>query len=170
MNHRRNGVLSSEWLKVRVCRQEDLPEVFGVETRCFRDPYPDQLLRNLYYRSGDLFLVAEEGGKIVGYVVAEVQQKEATVVSIAVLESHRNNGVASTLMNSILARIVEGGCMMLSLQVSVENKAAVSLYTKLGFKKVSVLERYYADGSDALLMSREAGSSKEPKLMETSET
>lgn len=137
--------------------QEDLQGIFIVESQCFQDPYPNYLLRNLYDRSRDLFFVTEEDGKVIGYVVAEIREQEATIVSVAVLESHRRRGVAMALMNSVLAAIADSEGRKLSLQVSVENQAAISLYTKLGFRKVSVLQKYYADGSDALLMSLEIG-------------
>lgn len=39
------------------------------------------------------------------------------------------------------------------LEVSEENKPAIQLYLKAGFKKVGLRKQYYQDGSDAILMS-----------------
>jgi ribosomal-protein-alanine N-acetyltransferase len=39
--------------------------------------------------------------------------------------------------------------------VSVSNAAGLRFWQSLGFKPVGVRKRYYADGSDALVMRRE---------------
>jgi ribosomal-protein-alanine N-acetyltransferase len=40
------------------------------------------------------------------------------------------------------------------LEVKVHNEKAINLYKKNGFAPVGLRRKYYADGSDALLMSR----------------
>lgn len=44
-----------------------------------------------------------------------------------------------------------------TLEVRAGNAAAVALYRRLGFEEVGRRRRYYADGSDALLMTRPPG-------------
>jgi ribosomal-protein-alanine N-acetyltransferase len=43
------------------------------------------------------------------------------------------------------------------LEVKASNKGAQRLYAKLGFEEVGRRRRYYSDGSDAVLMRRQAG-------------
>jgi ribosomal-protein-alanine N-acetyltransferase len=41
------------------------------------------------------------------------------------------------------------------LEVRAGNKAAISLYHKLGFAEVGKRKAYYSDGEDALLMQKD---------------
>lgn len=145
---------ATERLNVREARSEDLEEVYRIETVCFgSDAYDPSLLLLYLNLSPDTFLVAEEGGTIVGYAIGLVRKwNEAHVVSIAVHPKHRRKGVATALMRELLKRFSEKGAKAVRLEVRVSNEAAIKLYEKLGFKKVGVIKRYYADGEDAYLM------------------
>jgi ribosomal-protein-alanine N-acetyltransferase len=45
----------------------------------------------------------------------------------------------------------------ITLEVKAHNTRAIGLYMKHGFVDVGLRRKYYADGSDALLMTRHAG-------------
>jgi N-alpha-acetyltransferase 10/11 len=112
---------------------------------------------------------AECGGvmRVVGYVLAKMDDDEPDahlppaaphghVTSIAVMRTHRNRGVAKRLMLTAMQRMVAlyrpASC---SLHARSRNRAALALYSaSLGFEVERIEERYYADGEDALLMTR----------------
>jgi ribosomal-protein-alanine N-acetyltransferase len=143
-----------ERLSVREAKSEDLEEIYRIETVCFgADAYDPSLLLLYLNLSPDTFLVAEENGKIVGYVIGLVRKwGEGHVVSLAVHPKQRRKGVATALMKELLRRFSDKGLKAARLEVRVSNEAAIKLYEKLGFKRVGIIERYYADGEDAYLM------------------
>jgi len=143
-----------ERLSVREAKSEDLEEIYRIETVCFgADAYDTSLLLLYLNLSPDTFLVAEENGKIVGYVIGLVRKwGEGHVVSLAVHPKQRRKGVATALMKELLRRFSDKGLKAARLEVRVSNEAAIKLYEKLGFKRVGIIERYYADGEDAYLM------------------
>ena len=55
-------------------------------------------------------------------------------------------------------KFIEDACKnegdIMSLEVRMSNQSATRLYEKCGFTSVGKRERYYADGEDALLMTR----------------
>ena len=63
---------------------------------------------------------------------------------------HRKKGIASKLMDIMIDEDVKN----ITLEVNVNNKGAIKLYEKYGFKIVSVREKYYGN-DDAYLMIRE---------------
>lgn len=63
---------------------------------------------------------------------------------------HRKKGIASKLMDTMIKEKVKN----ITLEVNVNNKGAIKLYEKYGFRIVSIREKYYGN-DDAYLMIRE---------------
>lgn len=86
-------------------------------------------------------LVAEENGKLVGYLLynnrshSPVTRKYnyATIEDIYVLPECRRRGIASKLLETCLRQLRETGVTHIRLQVLDQNDAAKSLYMKFGF-------------------------------------
>lgn len=109
-----------------------------------------------------LSFVAEEGGKIVGYVLAKLgedsdEEPSGHITSLAVRRSHRRLGLAQKLMDQSARSMVECfNAKFVSLHVRKSNRAAYILYAKtLGFEISEIEPKYYADGEDAYAMKRD---------------
>lgn len=100
-------------------------------------------------------MAIEEGGEVVGYCVCTLESQSAHLISIAVHRSYRRKGVGIGLLEKLFEHMALQGAKEMWLEVSVKNKEAIALYTKLGFGKRMILENYYSDGSDALRMQSE---------------
>jgi ribosomal protein S18 acetylase RimI-like enzyme len=104
-----------------------------------------------------LYVAESDDGKIVGYVMAKMEEDNETepvhghITSISVLRSHRKLGIATKLMRAsqhAMQTIYEAE--FCSLHVRVGNRAAIALYKDvLAFDIVKVEDKYYADGEDA---------------------
>lgn len=110
-----------------------------------------------------LYVAEADDGKIVGYVMAKMEDDEEKdkeggihghITSISVLRSHRKLGIATKLMRaSQYAMKTIYSAEYCSLHVRQTNRAAIALYKDvLNFEVMSVDEKYYADGEDALDM------------------
>ncbi len=94
---------------------------------------------------------------LIGYVGLWYMAGEAHIVSIAVRETYRGQGVGELLMLGAVEMALRRGCEVLTLEVRVSNEAAQRLYEKYGFKNVGLRRRYYSDnGEDAYIMSTES--------------
>jgi len=104
-----------------------------------------------------LLWVAEDfDGKIVGYVLAkmeedEKQPKHGHITSLSVLRTHRKRGIATALMRRSQLEMAEVfDAEYVSLHVRKSNRAAFHLYKEtLQYAIHDVEKRYYADGEDA---------------------
>ncbi|KAJ2719401.1 N-alpha-acetyltransferase 10 [Coemansia sp. Benny D115] len=115
----------------------------------------------------ELSYVAEtENGRIVGYVLAKMNDDEGAelnppldghITSLSVMRSYRRLGLAERLMNQAQRAMVEiFGSKKVSLHVRVSNMAAFSLYKHtLKFEVDHTEEKYYADGEDAYAMKKD---------------
>eukprot|EP00591_Stephanopyxis_turris_P008195 CAMPEP_0195529590 /NCGR_PEP_ID=MMETSP0794_2-20130614/32192_1 /TAXON_ID=515487 /ORGANISM="Stephanopyxis turris, Strain CCMP 815" /LENGTH=150 /DNA_ID=CAMNT_0040660915 /DNA_START=162 /DNA_END=614 /DNA_ORIENTATION=+ len=103
-----------------------------------------------------LWVAEDSNGKIVGYVLAKMEEDETQpphghITSLAVLRTHRRRGIATMLMKrSQLAMESVFKAQYVSLHVRKSNRAAFHLYTQTLKYEINDIEKgYYADGEDA---------------------
>lgn len=130
----------------------DLYDVCMIEDESFDDPYPRVLLAELLRKCPASFVAVDVHGRVVGYCVSSMKAEEAHLISIAVLRSRRRIGIAKTLIDELKRFLSDRGVMTLFLEVRVDNGTAIRLYSRLGFRRVSIMERYYSNGASALKM------------------
>ena len=144
---------------------EDLESVTRINEACLPENYTDIFFIDLYRRYPETFVVAEENGHTVGYIMCRIEiglsslgltgiVKKGHVVSIAVMPEHRRKGIAEALMTRAMESMCKYNAKQCYLEVRVTNEAAVELYKKLGFEISRTVRGYYADGEDAYVMSR----------------
>jgi ribosomal-protein-alanine N-acetyltransferase len=107
-------------------------------------------------RPGAETLVLEEGGRIVAFLILEVHRtrRSATIVALDVRATHRRSGFGSQLLSRAEEILLDYGVEVYDLQVDVTNSGAIIFYKKHGLGKVRTLCRYYANGNDAYLMTK----------------
>lgn len=87
-----------------------------------------------------------------GMVLARLAADEAEILTLAVAPALRRQGRGRALLGAAMARAAAAGAAALLLEVSSENGGARALYAAAGFREVGRRRRYYADGSDAVVM------------------
>ncbi len=89
-----------------------------------------------------------------GFVLARAVAGEAEVLTLAVAPAARRQGLGAALVRAVLAAVGAAGGRQMFLEVSDGNAPARALYASLGFAPVGRRAKYYADGTDALVLSR----------------
>ena len=67
-------------------------------------------------------------------------------------------GVATRLLDHVLARLADQGCEDICLELAVDNVAALAFYHRFGFLEVGRHRGYYRRGAalvDAIVMRRQ---------------
>ena len=81
--------------------------------------------------------VAEEGGRIVGFVLfcrrfeAHTRQKRLWLGDVYVIEDQRRDGIGQALMATVQARAAELGCTAIDFELARGNRAARLFYEHL---------------------------------------
>lgn len=133
----------------------DLKAILNLEQDVFPDDtYGMVEFLSLYLRGKDTFLVARAGKKVVGYIIAYVEDETGYIASIAVDPDMRGQGLGRLLMQTEMARLHENGAEKIGLHVRVDNIAAIHLYESLGFVIQDTVPNYYEGGESALFMER----------------
>lgn len=130
----------------------DFNDILEIDKEAFnpRNPSFDMFV---YLTCCNDLLVADIGGKVVGYVVTmDVDKFTGKIVSIAVRKEFRRRGIGEALLRKAIERLKAKGKIKIALEVRISNIPAQELYKKLGFKIVGTIPGYYSDGEDAYYM------------------
>ncbi len=110
--------------------------------------FPDFVLQNDPFERGLCF---KTNNRIVGFISYSIIYERAELNYIVTDEFYRRKGIAQEMFNEALRDLKNNMVENFSLEVSVNNKVAISFYLKNGFEIRAVRKKYY-DGSDAYLM------------------
>jgi ribosomal-protein-alanine N-acetyltransferase len=89
-----------------------------------------------------------------GLVLARAVAGEAEILTLAVAPAARRQGLGAMLLAGAMQGAVLREAGEMFLEVAAGNAAALALYRSAGFAEVGRRRRYYADGSDALVLRR----------------
>ena len=131
----------------------------------FAHPWDEGALRNLMDKPNSLALAAFESPReLVGFIITRQAGDECEVLTIVANSKKRRAGIASSLLAHALELSRLRGAHRMFLEVASDNKAALALYEKHGFKEISRRTGYYQQGrnapEDALVMAKQLRSSK----------
>ena len=154
-----------ETYSIRKFNMNDLQGVMQLNRTCLPENYTDFFFLDLYRRFPETFIVAEQDGEVVGYIMCRVEVglsglglggliKKSHVVSIAVSSEHRRKGIGEALVSKAMEAMKVYNAKQSYLEVRVTNDDAIRLYKKLGFEVSRTMHGYYADGEDAHVMTK----------------
>ncbi len=91
-----------------------------------------------------------DGDTVLGYLEIRLVDGVIDIMNLFVSEDSRRKGIATALMNEMINNEEYNRIM---LEVNEHNTNALRLYNKLGFRKITLRERYY--GTDtAIIMEK----------------
>ncbi len=148
---------------VRRCTLEDLEGVIEVNEQELPEDYPYFFYKSILDNYPESFLVACNSNKeIIGYIMWRVERTPSInslklknnghLVSIAVLKTYRQLGIATTLLSHSMKKIKKYKIDKYVLEVRVSNFEATNLYKKFNYQTHSIKEKYYRDGENAYYM------------------
>ena len=141
--------------RLRAALIEDLDALLELEQRCFvYDRLSRRSFRHFLTTDTASCLVAEQAGRLVGYVLVLFHGRTALarLYSMAVAPEQQGQGLGRELLRAAEAAALDGGAAVMRLEVNPGNAPAVSLYRSAGYTDIGIYHAYYEDASDALRM------------------
>ena len=80
-----------------------------------------------------------------GFALARVVDTEAELLMIVTETIKQNTGLATNCLLNIEKKLIQQGAQKLTLEVSESNSAAITIYTKLNYKKIAIRKSYSRD-------------------------
>lgn len=131
----------------------DIPAVHAIETSIFMtDPWSVEQFWSELSQPTRRYFVAQIDGAIVGYAGSFVLSPEADVQTMGVAADQRGRGIGAILLTTLIEQAIQAQATQLILEVRSDNAAAIAMYQRFGFERISSRPNYYAPDVDALIM------------------
>ena len=141
-------------LEIRHLTYADLPQVIAIERRAFPTPWSLAMFVLEFSKPSGICLVAEDEGRVVGYVICSRYDTVWHVMNIAVDDRRRRAGIATALLERLFEQADKPG-EQYTLEVRESNGPAIALYERFGFRSAGLRPGYYHDNKeDAVIMWR----------------
>jgi [ribosomal protein S18]-alanine N-acetyltransferase len=138
-------------VRIRPATAGDVPAVLELDRELFGpDAWSEQSVREELTGPRRSAVVACDA-VVVGYLVTAWAGDVVDLQRVAVRSSHRRRGLAHRLLAEALEH---PGAERMLLEVGADNEAALAFYAAEGFREVHRRERYYRNGSGAVVMER----------------
>lgn len=132
----------------------DLPRLVAIENGAFAGDRLSRraLARHLRSPTAALLVATALPDRVVAYALLlfRANARRARLYSLAVDPEARGLGLARSLVAAAEAEALRRGAAALTLEVRVDNEAAIRLYEALGYRGLGRRSDYYEDGADAL--------------------
>lgn len=138
-------------ISLRPMLQLDIPTVLEIERKTYTQPWSEQIFRDELRQPGRTYVVAEEGGEIIGYGGVLLLGDDAHITTVAVAGEQQGKRLGTRIMLLLVEAALRRNARHLTLEVRFSNSRAQSLYTRFGMAPVGVRKNYYID-EDALIM------------------
>lgn len=100
-------------------------------------------------------IVAYFDYEIKGFIIYSIIYDRCEIDYIGVEMNSRNKKIATKLIEYML-KDIENKCKNITLEVNENNKAAIALYNKFGFK-IAAKRKFYYGNENGILMIKELG-------------
>src|SRR5713226_5331324 len=138
---------------IRWMIRRDMPEVLQTEQQSFEYAWTEEDFLRCLRQRNCIGMVAEQGEKVVGFMIYELHKTKLHILNFAVNPSCRRLGVGVQMVAKLISKLSSHRRTRITLEVRETNLAAQLFFRSQGFKAIKVLRSFYEDsGEDAFLM------------------
>ena len=142
-------------VSVRRMQPVDIAQIIKIEQQNFQTPWSKRSFEYEVKKNPNaLPLVAESNSGIIGYSVAHLVIDEMHLLNLSINKEFRRQKIGQLLLTLNIDYAHQKACSIITLEVRKSNIAAIGLYRKFGFKKITIRRGYYEPGGeDALTLA-----------------
>ena len=133
---------------------EEFEELYALELACFGGSWTMEMLRAELENPLTVLVCERVDGELAAFALGRVVTDEAELFRIGTSPAFRGRGLAKSLLERLHGKMREKGAAVCFLEVRSRNTAAIALYEKSGYERISVRRNYYPD-DDAIVMKRD---------------
>jgi ribosomal-protein-alanine N-acetyltransferase len=138
---------------IRWMIRRDMPEVLQTEQESFEYAWTEEDFLRCLRQRNCIGMVAEQGEKVVGFMIYELHKAKLHILNFAVSTTCRRLGVGMQMVAKLISKLSSHRRTRITLEVRETNLSAQLFFRAQGFKAIKVLRSFYEDsGEDAFLM------------------
>jgi len=138
---------------IRWMIRRDMPEVLQTEQESFEYSWTEEDFLRCLRQRNCIGMVAEQGEKVVGFMIYELHKNKLHILNFAVHPGCRRFGVGAQMVAKLISKLSSHRRTRITLEVRETNLGAQLFFQKQGFRALRVLRAFYEDsGEDAYLL------------------
>ena len=138
---------------IRWMIRRDMPEVLQTEQDSFEYAWTEEDFLRCLRQRNCIGMVAEQGEKVVGFMIYELHKNKLHILNFAVHPTWRRMSVGAQMVAKLISKLSSHRRTRITLEVRETNLAAQLFFRSQAFKAVRVLRGFYEDsGEDAFQM------------------
>lgn len=130
--------------------EEQILQLDTVEQECFHGSWTREMLLEEINNPLCVLVTEQRDDRIVGFALGRVVADEGELYQIGVSPKYRKLHIGGKLLGILHKKMKERGAVCCFLEVRSRNAAAIALYEKNGYERISVRKGYY-DDDDAVI-------------------
>lgn len=128
----------------------------------FDEFWNENILKDELNNEASMYIVAlDEEKNVLGYAGIWQPIDEAHITNIVVRKDFRRKKIGTLMLEELIKIANKKNLKNITLEVNVNNKAAIELYKKYQFEIMGIRKKYYNNIDDALIMTRKLNNTKE---------
>ena len=139
-------------MHIRPATTADIPALATLDQQTNPHPWTAKQFQAAHQPPIRTLLIAEHDQQIIGYIAWQHIQDEIELHLIATALSHRQQGIASQLMQALITTAQQHHARII-LEVRASNHIAQALYRKHQFAPIATRKNYYGN-EDAVIMEK----------------
>ena len=138
---------------IRWMIRRDMPEVLHTEQESFEFAWTEEDFLRCLRQRNCIGMVAEQGEKVVGFMIYELHKNKLHILNFAVHPSYRRAGVGTQMVAKLISKLSSHRRTRITLEVRETNLGAQLFFRSQEFRALRVLRAFYEDsGEDAYLL------------------
>ncbi len=118
-------------------------QLVELQEQCFCPPWTKQQIDQQLTGKRGFNFAWQVDNKLVGYVFYQLLFEQAEIIQIAIQPKFQKQGLAAQLITQSCDYLQQQKIEKILLEVRESNRAAIALYTKLGFVVDGIRSNYY---------------------------
>ena len=139
-------------MHIRPATTADIPALATLDQQTNPHPWTAKHFQAAHQPPIRTLLIAEHDQQIIGYIAWQHIQDEIELHLIATAPAHRRQGIASQLLQQLIATARQHRARII-LEVRASNHTAQALYRKHQFAPIATRKNYYGN-EDAVIMEK----------------
>ena len=119
-------------------------QMHDVYRQSFATPWSKGFFHSIDHHYLTIGAFDSHANKLIGFIMANYVLNEAEIIAICVIKPYRNQAIGQSLLHNM---IEYKKIKSLFLEVNEQNRQALHIYTKLGFKQINIRKNYYKIGN-----------------------
>ena len=136
----------------------DITAIVAIEKESFIDPWEPAVFLEAFTCFPTTYFVAVCDGILAGFIIGGLENTGENIYghlcNFGVSTIYRRRGIGRLLVKRLEHQFSLELATGVQLEVRVSNTAAQRFYRRLGYRDIFIIENYYSNGEDALVMMK----------------